>query len=43
LSAGPVLVQQRRQVRRTAIALALLAAAFYTGFIAFAVLHGRQP
>jgi hypothetical protein len=37
----PLPVQQRRQVRRSAIALTLLAVAVYTGFIAYAVLHGR--
>jgi hypothetical protein len=43
MSAGPLPVQQRRQVRRLAIALALVAFAFYAGFIVYAVLHGRQP
>jgi len=37
----PLLVQQRRQVRRSAIALTLLAVAVYASFIAYAVLHGR--
>jgi hypothetical protein len=36
-------VQQRRQVRRSAIALTLLAFSVYASFIAYAVLHGRQP
>jgi hypothetical protein len=36
------LLQQRRQVRRSAIALTLVAIAVYAGFIAYAVLHGRH-
>jgi hypothetical protein len=41
-NADPLLAQQRRQVRRSAIALTLLAFAVYAGFIAYAVLHGRH-
>ncbi len=36
------LLQQRRQVRRSAIVLTLVAIAVYAGFIAYAVLHGRH-
>jgi hypothetical protein len=43
MSAAPLLLRQRRQVRRTAIVLTLVACAFYAGFITYAVLHGRQP
>ncbi|HXN10121.1 MAG TPA: hypothetical protein VN859_02705 [Steroidobacteraceae bacterium] len=43
MSAAQLPQQQRRQVRRMAIALTLLACAVYAGFIAYAVLHGRQP
>jgi hypothetical protein len=35
--------RQRRQVRRSATVLILIAFAVYAGFIAFAVLHGRRP
>jgi len=31
--------ERRRQVRRTALLLALLALTFYVGFIAYSVLH----
>jgi hypothetical protein len=41
MSPGPLQVQQRRRVRRSAIVLTLLACAFYAGFIVYAVLHGR--
>jgi hypothetical protein len=42
MSAAALQVRQRRQVRRSTIMLTLLACAFYLGFIAYAVLHGRH-
>ncbi len=42
MSPTPLLLQQRRHVRRSAIALTLVAIAVYAGFIAYAVLHGRH-
>ena len=42
MSDGTLLVRQRRQVRRSAIVLTLIAFAVYASFIAYAVLHGRH-
>ena len=40
MMAHPNTADRRRSVRRTALWLALVAAAFYFGFIALAVLRG---
>jgi hypothetical protein len=40
--AGITAVEQRRRVRRSALALALVAAAFYVGFIVLALVRGSS-